>query len=515
MLTSLYTRNLSGLADVDWKFGPELTCITGPIGSGKTLRMRDGLGLLLAGKVPSKRTIACFGKNVQMGVTLEKPGESLSITRSGTSTRILEEPAISGAGVKERVAMFTGIPASDLMDLCYCGGFQLQQNMQLNSSLLATIRAAVGDGINRFAKVVSSEMSVVQARLSAPSGKPDFDVGEMKKRLQDATKAKVEQEQQLMSCAKDTATCQQVLESVLDTEQLRHVARLKAALGPLHLVSVDELSQMSEESVLYDVCKQIRSEYHNNVRSPELKAALPTLYDICRRADLVDVDIRWSVILSMRRELDDYMARPVVSAEQKAQAQEYLRYIASLSENAATSGKTVLELQAQIAQAERALAGFEAQKKKAAADEILRARLELLQTLVQPSGKNSIEKQMLADISFGLLSAATDYLCMCGMRAVMQYDPAVGVQLVRKDGEVRSQELSEGESMIAALCLRMALIRTIMPVPFLVLDDITGSLGLRAQHVTDVLRVFAREQNIPVILNTQELRVTGDSFYIL
>ena len=163
-----------------------------------------------------------------------------------------------------------------------------------------------------------------------------------------------------------------------------------------------------------------------------------------------------------------------------------------------------------LEQQARTSADLRLKRKKAEVD---RQRFQLLQELLLPSGSHSLEKKMIDDISVTLLSAASDYMNMCGLTAVMTYEPSAGIGLLRKDGPVKSQELSEGESMIAALCLRLALIRTVQPAPFLVLDDITGSMGWIVSRVTDMLRVFAREQGIPVILNTQELRVTGDRIY--
>jgi hypothetical protein len=124
-----------------------------------------------------------------------------------------------------------------------------------------------------------------------------------------------------------------------------------------------------------------------------------------------------------------------------------------------------------------------------------------------------VEKQVIEAVSQGTMAAATDYLCLCGMKAQMQYDAGTGVTLLRKNGQIKVQDLSEGESMITALCLRLAIAHTLKPVPFLVLDDITGSLGVRAEVVTDMLRIFARDHRLPILLNTQELRVTGDTFY--
>ena len=519
MLSNLFVKNLPGLTDVDWYFEPGLTCITGDIGTGKTMRTRDILLLLLAGRIPSKRTIACLGKRMQAGVVLQRDGQSLSVLRSGTSTSILEDSKVSGTGVKDRVAQFTGISPTVLPDLCYCSGMHLQQSMQLNSALLATIRSAMGGQIQAFAKVISAALSEANARLASTGTPEDANPETVRQELEAVRDRLTAAQASLTEAASHVDDCRAVMNCTLDSDRaLQRDACLKFLGHGWASMSYQEMKDLARDESLYEACQTIAKELQASLSGLDLSRHSPTLHALVQKASKVqsaggDAAPDWDKLLEARLRLDSVREMATVSEAQREQAIAYLKYHGDLVQfvQACSAEVKAQERTLQLIEAQARASEQAASKRKQA--EVSRQRFSLLQELLLPSGKHSLEKKLIDDISVTLLSAASDYMNMCGLSAVMTYEPSAGIGLLRRDGPVKSQELSEGESMIASLCLRLALIRTVQPTPFLVLDDITGSMGWIVSRVTDMLRIFAREQNIPVILNTQELRVTGDRIY--
>jgi len=523
MLKQLYARGLSGLPDVSFDFVPGLNVITGPIGSGKTMRTRDILFLLLAGRMPSKRTNDCLGKKSQMGVTLDNDLQTMSILRSGASVRLLEDQTVSGSGpIKERVAMMTGIPATDLAELCYCSGMKLQANMQLSSSFLSTMRAAIGSSTSRFSDLVSSEVSSVRGRLAVEAQRSlavPVDLEDLRMQVAKADEARAAAEAELAAAGESEAVCRAVLSARLASDVEEQIRDLEKILKPVLALSEKEVCRLVDEASLYGMAGQIASEIEAYIGSGRMLEASPTLARLLEQAGRYAEAVKAGApIKELRGLLDEYRGlavAPVVSRSDKDKAETYLRYVDDLRNAAGAAADACRNLMAALTLAERAEAGRTAGAEETDRLSSYLARLELLQDCVLPSGMQSVEKQLVETVSSGVLGAATDYLCLCGMHAEMQYDTTVGITLVRSDGPVKAQELSEGETMIAALCLRLAIAHTLKPIPFLILDDITGSLGIRAAAVTDMLRVFAHEHSLPIVLNTQEIRVTGDVFYRL
>jgi hypothetical protein len=308
--------------------------------------------------------------------------------------------------------------------------------------------------------------------------------------------------------------CRQVL-ACADIEAVnKEIAEIVAAVGPaLAGLSPDRAdAELRRFAILKFVSDLADHAAKRGLSDEAILSFLPELAEPLSSArglaqalkeDPQATRLRLSRLFSIKQQ-------PATSADNRRRTQEYMlahdRLQAAL--NAALSEQTAS--QARLQQAKKA---FESAAHHRAEAARLAARLskgELALSILRPGGKFSVEKQMVETMLSTVLEDATRLWEMCGMAGELKYTAEEGMQLLRGAQAVPACELSGGETSLAALTLRLSLTAAVRPVPFMVLDDITGPLGSLTPDVCSMLSVYARETGTDLVLITHDYNARGD-----
>lgn len=529
MLSWMSADNLAHAGSREFGLVPGLNVVCGPVGSGKTMLLKDCLFLLLTGRIPGNRTLESLGKKFRASVSLRgRDGQTLTVVRSGSSVSVMEDPSVtSAAAACERVAAFAGLPSNRLFDLCYVNGITLPGTVLTSSALLGVVRGtakteglqALGKQVNARYKELQQELDVLALHLSAPddTAAAQAAVEAAKQRLSRAETA-------LASTVSGEAISRQVLECPDPEESRKAIKTLRDKLGklaedPQAAAKVDGLACYKFLKGLIDADLALAADrYPGRSFVPgtedwdDAMGKMPSLVSAYGEALalgdnlLADPD----TLRYLLRQYADVSTRKTTTADNRAKAQAFLDYVAALRQEKAEAMReldvaaVLLEKSQQAAVAKR-----NGQARKDHLEKIC-ARFKQALELLQPSGKHSVEKEIVEALLSQVLLIATDLLNRCGIDGIMEYSADEGLTLRRGDSRCPSNELSGGELVAVALSLRLVLGLCSEKPPFLVLDDVTGALGRLVPGVCDMLAEYSADTDTPIVLITHDVSARGD-----
>jgi len=518
MLTCMSVEGLDHMPKKDFGFTSGLNVVHGPVGSGKSMVMRDVLFLLLAGKVPGKRKLASLGKKMRLSVGIESGDESLTIYRTGSTVSAMEMPDLtSSSEVTAAVSAFLGVPSSQLVDRCYVSGLTLPASVLTAGSVLSAVRGAIGSAaLATFAKDVNAvaiqkkseaDRCLGASEQPAPEGMEHIDneLGEMQT---DLAKVKADIE----ASREGKATSQQVMDCMLNTDVALNIAAL-----------LEKLGSWAERADAVDV-------FENAAGYVFLKRCLDADFDLgatmCELEQFTQTCMAYQTGLDLERSESQLPSLMLFNLKQLKYIRELTTTTAENKDNAAKFIAYCRGLDAQANQLESDIHSREALRKSAdqirSQKESNRARaaelgkqvttLTTALEFLQPSGPHSVEKRLCEARLAGVMGYASELMQAAGVAGKLRYSADDGLSLERGNGNLCPvAELSGGEVTLAALVLRLSQDLKFSKVPFLILDDITGPLGDLTPGVCDMLIGHAARMKSMIVLPTHDRRARGDN----
>ena len=519
MLQSLHVGKSDHIPATSMVFSPEFNVVSGHVRQGKTMLLRDVLFLLLSGKIPGKRTLSSLGGAFSADCTLVKGAETLSITRSGSKVSILEDRSCSGAtAVREKVAAFTGIQSTALSDLCYCSGVTLPGDICSDGALLKLMRSVIGDGPSMLLREVNRELGA----LRIPEIPATYTQSqETLDREIDAIQAQLTRGQEnLQAWAKALNISRSVMDTPLRTDVERRMADIDGRLKGAGVLG-DKLRTYREASVVSNYAMSIMEQYTALGGDAEYAAAtLPDLVSkgglakevqsILSGAGISPTDA--TALLQERKVLE---GQAVTDEQARKDAGAWLQLERDTQQS-------ISMLQAQLSEkaAYKRLAQESAQ---ASADVMqmrrdiihLQSRLDLLRSCLLPSGEFSVERELTELYLRDVLSTASGLLCTAGIPLGVTFTAENGMRVNHAAGELGMSELSGSETLMTALCLRLAVSIHLKKSPFLVMDDITGPVGHMVQDLCSMLAYCSHRYRMQLILISADPRVCAENVMLM
>lgn len=507
MLEYLSASGLNGVKDMSLGFDPRVTAVLGPVGAGKTMLLRDVLFLLLTGKIPGKRTLDSLGRKMRALCALVKPGQSLCLSRVNGKTTVLEDGGISGvAAVAQRISEFTGVPTSSMYDLCYCNGITLPSTLLTSGALLSLVRSALGSGVQTAGKLVGAELSSAKGAVDALqriSGQP-VDIQKLEAEYNQLQERIAQREAQLRESAVYAEVAMHVVQCPTDEELAEQIQQATQFLGGYAAMPEDVFQRSVFQLPVRQFAADCLAQATSNAGDISLiRRWMPMLGET---ADLPVSDVTPAQLCAARARLQTLLDTESTPAANKEAAERYLEWHDGLRFESSRCQGELATVRSQLEIAQHAAA----ERNQIEADiQHLRQYAGLLETLLdyfQPSGKYSIEKQVIENLFSGLLRTATDLLETSGIVGELKYSAEDGLYLARREN-IPVDELSGGELTLAALTVRLAVTEHLKPVPLLILDDATGPLGKLLPACCYMLEQWSTRTGTQVIVITHDTHV--------
>jgi len=518
MLTCMSVEGLDHMPKREFGFTSGLNVVHGPVGSGKSMVLRDVLFLLLAGKVPGKRKLASLGKKMRLSVGMERGDESLTIYRTGSTVSVMERPDLtSSSDVTAAVATFLGVPSSQLVDRCYVSGLTLPASVLTAGSVLSAVRGAIGSAaLTAFAKDVNavairkkseSDQCLGASVQSVPEGMENID-NELGGMRADLAKVKADIE----ASREGKVTSQQVLGCQLDTDVAARIDQMLEHLGAW-ADRGDARAVLGEASGYMFLKRRVDMCLHDEVKIEDLKRfsyLLEAYYDAsCLESNGAGNP---GELLQALDHLKQCRTMTTTTSENKKNATQFLVYCQKLDSRANLLAADIRGREELRKSADQIRSQKESNRVRAA--ELGKQATTLITALefLQPSGPHSVEKRLCEARLAGVMGYASELMQAAGVAGKLRYSADDGLSLERGNGNLCPvAELSGGEVTLAALVLRLSQDLKFSKVPFLILDDITGPLGDLTSGVCDMLIGHAARMKSMIVLPTHDRRARGDN----
>jgi len=487
--------------------GRGLTLLQGPMGCGKSMLVRDTLLLLTAGKIPGKRTVSSLGERVSAGVTLElDDGEVWPILRQGTKVSVMGQDGLSSAGaVTGALASKTGMSPKDLAESVYKTDEDVRNLLLSSKKLLDFANAAAG--LSWFASTagaLSNEASRLEPapvlddenrrQLEVHKNNLEADLRRFSQRLEKLSQAisRMAPHQQYCEGLANSSTPDQV-------EQVKQQAR--AFLAEQGLAGKTEYLTPLYPGPVLAFAAEVAKELGNNQgvveQSTSLKKAViqgnhasgPVLQalDTLTRAD--------SVQTASAKDITDAVSWLKV-------LNEYREEVNSLTGQVRSVNTELADIQTRLAADLQGRNGKERAKYNRA--------MELYSLFLRNKADASLQDVATGWVVGRVLGTATYLLQRVIPEACLRQSVDGSVKTSIDGRDIPAEQLSNGQILVCALALQLGIMAVFgTAVPFLVLDDITGACGDKAQNVVTMLQEAAEKvvkRQIVLLTSDRQLR---------
>lgn len=484
--------------------GPGLTLVQGSMGCGKSMLVRDTLLLLLSGSVPGKRKLDSLGEKLSAGVTLEMDdGTGWPILRQGRKISVLGQDGLDSAStVTGALASRTGLKPSDLAESVYKTDEDIRALLLSSKRMLDFVKAAAGLlWFGTTASGLGSEVSRLEPKeILSEEDRRQLEVRQAQ--LEADIRRRTTQLQQLEHALERMLPNEAYCRELANRQTPENVEKTRAQAEKL----------LGEQNLDKSISAWLTPLYDGSILQFASRVA----------AELAEKNVTTSSSVSLQRAVlqSKYARGPVLQALDTLTRLDSIQTATAKDITDAINWLKVLddyrrktqELQTQLKQDNMAAGDIRARLQADLNNQnnTNREKYEKAKRLQAQFLRNQSDAS-LQDVArswvVGRVLGTSTYLLQRVLHdACLKQAPDGSIKTSIGGTEIPAEQLSNGQILVCALSLQLGILAVFgTRVPFLVLDDITGACGDRAQDVVTMLQDASRN-----ILKKQIVLLTSD-----